>query len=257
MTIRTTKVPSIRKHILFLAILLPSIQGTQLYVLFDVFNPVLLVMPVVMGCITGYAVGFYRKRVFLQIQELEQVKNSLEFRVKEQTKELQELLLVDHLTGLGNRLKLKETMEFESTRIGVEYKYISLLMIDIDYFKYYNDFYGHLHGDEVLRRLGDFFNLQIEMSSATAIRFGGEEFIIILPDCDEAKSLEVAKSLLTGTLELAIEHEKSEISENITISIGIHTSDVINVTENCECIRKADEALYLAKEQGRNTFVHS
>ena len=257
MTIRTNDVPSVRNHILFLAILLPTIQGTQLYVLFDVFNPTLLIMPIVVGSITGYTVGFYRKRAFLQIQELEQVKNSLEVRVKEQTKELQELLLVDHLTGLGNRLKLKETMEFEATRIGVDYKYISLLMIDIDYFKHYNDFYGHLHGDAVLRRLGDFFNLQIAMSSATAIRFGGEEFIIILPDCDEAKSLEIAKSLLEGLAELAIEHEKSEISKNVTISIGIHTSDVINVTKNCECIRKADEALYLAKEQGRNTFVHS
>ena len=254
----TKKAPSIVKHIVFMGMLLPSIQGTQLYVLFDVFNPILLIMPIVMGSLTGYAVGFYRKRVFYQIQELENVQDGLEIRVKEQTKELQELLLLDPLTGLGNRLKLKETMAFEATRIGSEYKYISIFMIDIDYFKNYNDFYGHLRGDEVLRKLGDFFKLQAKANNNTvAIRFGGEEFIMIFPDCDESKSVGLAKSFVESIEGLGIEHEKSPEYRKVTVSIGVHTSEKIDVIENCECIKKADEALYLAKEQGRNTFVHS
>ena len=257
MQININKQPNIFKHTLFFAILLPVIQGTQLYFLFDILNPILLIMPIVMGSITGYLVGYYKYHVYLQIKELEDVKNGLEEQVQEQTKELHELLLLDPLTGLGNRLKLKEVLSHEVERIGKEYENISFLMIDIDYFKKYNDFYGHLLGDDVLKHLGNFFKTKMLKTQNSVIRFGGEEFIVILPDSDVENSLKVAEYLVRGVRELNIEHEKSDIDKKITISVGIHTTSNITLVENSEYIKQADKALYLAKEQGRNIFIHS
>ena len=249
---------------LFFALLLPLIQGTQLYLLFDMFNPILLVMPVVVGTILGYLVGLYRYKIKTHIQALEQSQESLTYQVQLQTRELQERnselkksLLLDHLTGLGNRIMLKETLEKESEKIGKEYEELSLFMMDIDYFKKYNDFYGHLHGDEVLRQLGDFFISKTKNSKNSVIRFGGEEFIAILPACDKERALEIAKEFVEGISDLKIEHIESDVHKYITISIGVHTTKKMFIENECICIKYADEALYLAKKQGRNCFVHS
>jgi len=250
MKIDINKKPNIIKDTLFFALLLPLIQGTQLYFLFDLFNPGLLIMPIVMGSITGYLVGFYKREVFLQIQELENTKNSLEHQVQEQTKELQAMLLLDPLTGLGNRLKLKETLDIELERLGSEYKYISILMMDIDYFKYYNDFYGHLQGDNVLKSLASFLQESIDESQNSVIRFGGEEFMVILPDCDTVALQKIAQQLVEGTAALNIEHKKSKIAQCVTISVGAYCAE--SIEDKSLFIKNADDALYRAKEQGRN-----
>lgn len=262
MKLRTqNKTRFILKYTLFFALLLPTIQGTQLYILFNMFNPILLVMPVVMGTITGFLVGYYRYKVILQISELQSAQSVLKIQVQEKTQELQETnealqkaLLLDPLTSLGNRLKLKEVLETEEKRIKNEYDYISFLMIDIDFFKRYNDYYGHLMGDDVLISLGKYFLHKFKDTETQVIRFGGEEFILIIPDCDVEKSKIIAARLVKEVEALNIEHIKSEVSENITLSIGIHTSESM---ENAHSIKKADDALYIAKEQGRNHFVHS
>jgi len=255
---------TIVKYTLFFATLLPMIQGTQLYVLFDIFNPVLLVMPVVMGTITGFLVGYNRYRVLLQISELKNIRDTLKEQVKEQTKELQKKnealnksLLIDPLTELGNRIKLKEILQFEEQRVGSEYDFVSLFMIDIDYFKKYNDYYGHLKGDDVLKQLGNFFLTKEKGTQNKTVRFGGEEFIVILPNCNVQRAKELAKEYIEDVAALNIEHNASDMYHKVTLSIGIHTSRKINISENCECIKKADDALYLAKEQGRNRFKHS
>ena len=254
----------ILKYTAFFATLLPMIQGTQLYFLFDMFNPFLLIMPVVMGTITGFLTGYYRYRVLMHIQELEETQIGLEQKVQEQTqslqdknKELENLLVTDPLTGLGNRIKLKNVLEYEAKRISKEYKYFSLFIIDIDYFKKYNDFYGHLQGDEVLRTLGAFLRSKTLETEDVMIRFGGEEFVVLMPDCNRENATKKAEELVEGIEALNIEHEKSLVCKKVTISLGIHTTDKLNLLEECECIQKADEALYLAKEQGRNRFIHS
>jgi len=255
------KKATILKYTLFFAMLLPTIQGTQLYFLFNMFNPLLLIMPVVMGTITGFLVGYNRYKVLLQIFELKETRDALKIQVLEQTKELKEMnealkqtVLLDPLTSLGNRLKLKEVLDREKKRIKQDYDFISFFMIDIDFFKKYNDYYGHLMGDEVLIALGKFFINNFKDTQVEVIRFGGEEFIVIVPNCDIDKSKLIAEELINGVKVLNIRHEKSEVSENVTLSIGIHTSNDI---EHCNCIQKADDALYRAKEQGRNCFRHS
>ena len=255
---------TILKYTLFLATLLPMIQGTQLYVLFGDFDPILLVMPVVMGTITGFLVGYNRYRVLLQIFELKNIQDNLKTQVKEQTKELQvkneelnKALLMDPLTALGNRVKLKEVLTFEESRIGKEYLTVSVMMIDIDYFKKYNDYYGHLNGDKVLIELGKFFLFKEKGTENKTIRFGGEEFIVILPNTEREKAQKIAQEYLDGIMALNIEHLKSDITNKVTLSIGIHSSEKISMTEDCECLKRADKALYLAKEEGRNRFKHS
>ena len=258
----SNKIITILKHTLLLAILLPIIQATQLYILFDILNPILLIMPVVMGTILGTLVGYYRYRVSVQIKELEKAKTTLEVQVEEKTQELkkknselQESLLIDPLTCLGNRLMLKAVLEEEQEKIGSEYEEFSIMMIDIDYFKNYNDFYGHLKGDDVLKELGQFLKNTIHNTKNSAIRFGGEEFLIILPDCGKEKSIEIANELLDGVRALKIQHKKSLVSEILTISIGIGTCNSIE-SKNCRCMKDADLALYRAKENGRDCFEY-
>jgi len=227
--------------------------------LFDVLNPILLIMPVVMGSILGYLVGLYKYRVQRKIDELQSAKENLTRQVELQTKELQKRnddlkksLLIDPLTGLGNRIKLKEILKLESESLSVNYTHLSVLMIDIDYFKKYNDFYGHLDGDEVLKSIGAFFRTKMLNNSNTIMRFGGEEFIAILPDCDQDLALQTAQEFIDGVQLLNIEHKASECNEKLTISIGVHTTNAVHMLTKNELIKTADEALYIAKEQGRN-----
>jgi len=245
----------------FFSLLLPTIQGTQLYVLFDIFNPILLIMPVVMGVILGFLVDLYRHKVSIHIEDLENHKKDLTQQIEKQTQELKkknaelrESILLDPLTGLGNRLKLKESLKKESEKILNEYKYISLFMIDIDYFKKYNDFYGHLEGDKVLQNLARFLQETVGKEKNTVVRFGGEEFIVILPNTDKQEAIENAKKLVNGIESLNIAHEKSQVSNYVTISIGIHTTSNLTLQTKNDLLKSADNALYEAKERGRNRF---
>ena len=254
------KINIILKYTFSFALLLPIIQATQLYILFDIFRPILLIMPLIMGITTGFLVGYNRFHVIKHIEELEKAKESLTKQVAEQTRELQkknqtlsQLIMKDSLTGLGNRIMLKETLVKESQHIVSDYDELSLFMIDIDYFKKYNDFYGHLMGDEVLIAIGQYFQNIIKNTNNTAIRFGGEEFIIILPNCSNDEAKLIAKKFVDGIKNLHISHQKSEVSSYVTISLGICTTSIINA-QDCQCLKKADEALYKAKEQGRNSF---
>jgi len=254
----------ITKYTIAFALLLPTIQGTQLYILFDVFNPILLIMPVVMGSTLGFLVGLNRYKVNLKIQELKNIQLNLEKQVALQTQELQDKndalnksLLIDPLTGLGNRIKLKNTLEQENKKLSTEYKSLSLFMIDIDYFKNYNDYYGHLEGDKVLQDLGDFFKTQMIETQNVIMRFGGEEFIAVLPNSDKEIAKEIAQKFLDGIKALNIEHIKSKNHSIITVSIGIHTTEYFNITSSNELIKLADEALYNAKDRGRDQFCHT
>lgn len=248
------------KYTLFFASLLPTIQGTQLFFLFDLFNPLLLIMPIVMGTITGFLVGLNRYKVLQHIHDLEKAKEELSKKVEEQTKELKEknaelhkLILLDPLTSLGNRIMLKNILQEESSKISHKYKYFSLFMIDIDYFKKYNDFYGHLEGDEVLIKIGTFLKETLKKYSAEAIRFGGEEFLVLLPNHNELQAQQVAQELIDGIYNLNIEHQKSLTTNRVTISLGICTTTSIDPQE-CKCIKEADTQLYYAKENGRNQY---
>lgn len=161
---------------------------------------------------------------------------------------------IDSLTGLANRGYFDGTLSSEIRRAIRQSQPLSLMMIDIDHFKLYNDHYGHQQGDECLKQVADTMKSCFMRSGELAARYGGEEFAVILPvtDCDQA--IKSAEKLNKAIYDLNLEHAGSKTCVRVTVSVGVTTllvrsSDM--VTER-EIIESADRALYQAKEQGRN-----
>jgi diguanylate cyclase (GGDEF)-like protein len=171
--------------------------------------------------------------------------------LREKNVELHEISITDSLTGLYNRKHLMETLDKEVSRCQRHSHAFSLMVIDIDHFKKYNDTYGHLAGDEVLSRLASVFKESIR-SSDYAARYGGEEFIIMLPEIGPEQGVEAAERIRHKVAEQKFGGEGEPIK--VTISVGI--ASYPNNGEDAESIiRKADEALYEAKEMGRDQVV--
>jgi len=245
-------------HTLFFALLLPAIQSSQLIAL-GVFKPILLIMPVTMGTITGFLVGFHRQKTREYIWSLQKTQEELETRVMEQTHELKEkndklteLLRTDELTKLGNRLLLKETIESQSRKLGKQYVYLSAIMIDIDYFKNYNDHYGHLRGDEILQMFGKILLKSTEDTDIIATRYGGEEFCLVMPGYNHDAAERKAKQLLEEIRKSKVKNKGSKISDTLSISIGVYTTSDASELSDCSIIQEADKALYIAKTKGRD-----
>lgn len=158
----------------------------------------------------------------------------------------------DGLTGAFNRRAFDERLKFEFARAQRQNSPISLVMMDVDFFKLYNDFYGHPAGDEVLITVAN--NLKSELLRPTDMmaRYGGEEFVVILPDGGREGSLVVAERLRLAVSELNIPHKKSQIADRITISVGVGTYPPGNVCDEALLLKAADAALYEAKHSGRN-----
>ena len=125
-------------------------------------------------------------------------------------------------------------------------------MLDIDFFKKYNDTYGHLGGDECLKQVAGLLDTISKQSGAIAARYGGEEFVVILPKKDREEALEIAETIRIGIEELAIPHITSEIKDVVTLSIGVSTCHPVLTVKPKDLIQAADIALYDSKRLGRN-----
>jgi len=198
----------------------------------------------------GYAIALFitKKQLQKQVQELTLLKVSLE---KANTK-LQELAILDSLTGISNRRYIDHTLPLLAAEASRERKPLSLLMVDIDFFKNYNDKYGHIAGDAVLKKIAEILDQSLVRSSDIAARYGGEEFLIILPNTDSSGAMQVADKLLHAVIDAQIRCDTSPLAAFITISIGIHTTIPSNESECWDMVQKADTALYRAKNKGRN-----
>ncbi len=169
--------------------------------------------------------------------------------------ELKQLANSDGLTKIGNRRRFNDFLADEWHR-AIRFKTeISLILIDIDHFKLFNDTYGHQNGDDCLQKVAEALAATINRPTDLAARFGGEEFAIILGGTDEAGALIIAKQAMENVKNLQIPHSRSKTSEYLTISIGVATTFAkLGMTE-AVLIKSADQALYQAKENGRNRFV--
>jgi diguanylate cyclase (GGDEF)-like protein len=176
---------------------------------------------------------------------------SINETLRQKNVELHEISITDSLTGLYNRKHLMETLDREVTRSQRYSHPFSLLVVDIDHFKKYNDTYGHLAGDEALRRLASVFKETIR-SSDYAARYGGEEFMIILPEISPEKGVEAAERIRCKVAEQRFEGDGEPVE--VTISVGV--ASYPESGEDAETvIRNADEALYEAKKRGRNQVI--
>ncbi len=169
-------------------------------------------------------------------------------------KRLRELSQTDALTGVANRRLFEERLQHEFLRLRRAKKFLSLMMIDVDYFKSYNDYYGHQQGDETLERIASCIADTVNRPADLVARYGGEEFIVLLPDTDES-ALELAKEILDAIRQLNIPHARSRSSDRVTISIGFGFARVNQLQTPKQLILAADQAMYFAKASGRDCIA--
>lgn len=172
--------------------------------------------------------------------------------LRESNRQLAELSTIDGLTGIANRRHFDELLEKEILRCKREGKPVSLLMLDIDFFKEYNDEYGHLKGDECLQKISQALQQKIKRPGDIVARYGGEEFCIITPATGQDGAFQLARQIQQGIEQLGIYHGKSDVASNVTVSIGIATLLPTDTCNSREILSAADTALYEAKKAGRN-----
>ncbi len=187
-------------------------------------------------------------------------KLDLETEIQERKKVEQELLeqsLKDRLTGLSNRRHFDEVLDQELRRAERLNYPLTLILIDLDYFKNYNDTYGHLKGDACLRDIARVLQEAVKRPGDIAARYGGEEFALVLPNTSVANAVLVAERVQKRVSERRIEHKGTAIPGEsfVTCSVGIYTTKPGTHETEATIIQQADEALYQAKTEGRNRIV--
>ena len=168
------------------------------------------------------------RRLQKQLQEQnERLKQEINSRIiaetllQEANKKLERLVNLDGLTQLANRRCFDEYFDQEWQRLAREHLPLSLIMCDIDFFKNYNDTYGHVVGDDCLRKVSLLIKQSVRRPADLAARYGGEEFVLVLPNTDIEGSMAIAEIIRQGLLELAIPHEDSAVSQLVTLSMGV------------------------------------
>lgn len=187
---------------------------------------------------------------------------SLERRVEERTialkaanEQLALLSFSDGLTHLANRRRFDELLEAEFLRLRRSRAPLSLIILDIDFFKNFNDTYGHVVGDDCLRRVGAQIRGAVSRAPDLAARYGGEEFAIVLPETGAQGALALAEQIRAGIASLEIPHAASSVADHVTVSLGVVTVITRDMQSSTEVVALADEQLYLAKANGRNRVV--
>ena len=169
---------------------------------------------------------------------------------------LEERVRLDPMTQVANRLALGEAMQREWEQARLRGMPLALLMIDVDFFKAYNDHYGHIAGDRCLQRVAQALASAVQRAGELAARYGGEEFAVLLPDSDELRAVAVAHRLREAVRELALEHQASPCGAQVTISVGVACVRPADgqPLEHAQTtlFQQADAALYRAKQAGRD-----
>jgi len=198
------------------------------------------------------AVDYITKPFTPSIVEV-RIANQVEY--KRNRDELKRLNRTDPLTGLSNRRHLDEYLQIQRSAMMRTQSVLSVIMIDIDHFKQYNDQYGHTAGDECLRHVAQALSGNMNRATDLVARYGGEEFAVVLPATDIQGAEKCALELRQKIAAKEIPHAGSSTAAHITISLGVATlsHDEGHVT-TAELIDKADRALYEAKQKGRNQY---
>lgn len=181
----------------------------------------------------------------------------LHLNLKRKQELLEKYAFIDALTEIPNRRRFNEVIAQEWRRAGRSSYPISILLIDIDHFKRYNDTYGHGQGDECLRSVASAMARSLRRAGDFVARYGGEEFVVVLVDTPAARALETADKILAAVDALAIAHESSSVASHVTVSAGVATMtpDEGNpgITHE-DLVEAADRKLYEAKSRGRHTI---
>jgi diguanylate cyclase (GGDEF)-like protein len=181
-----------------------------------------------------------------------QQRHTAEIALRQANATLRQIASLDGLTGLYNRAAFDDFLEQHWQQHAQDQLQLSLILIDIDHFKKYNDHYGHVPGDESLRAVANVLKACVQRKNDMVARYGGEEFAIVLTDTAEAGSEIVIARVQDAIRQLAIPHERSDVAPTLTVSIGISTCIPDANQPEVNLIASADRALYEAKQNGRN-----
>lgn len=203
-----------------------------------------------LGMALAYAIDRQHRENYLQDCMIEL--NRLE--LMRQAQQLSILSQQDALTGLANRRYLDEVLENEWKRSIRHEVPITIMMIDIDFFKLYNDTLGHIQGDQCLRRIAILLGSISSRSGDLAARYGGEEFLLLFSMTDKDQAVIQVQRLMELVRNIGIIHPRSHVSKHVTISVGVATTTPHLNDSLSEFISQADHALYVAKNNGRNQY---
>ncbi|PSF39560.1 diguanylate cyclase response regulator [Aphanothece hegewaldii CCALA 016] len=211
------------------------------------------------------------KKLKEQNFKLKQLNEELERLTKEQSqiilertseleklnRELERLAHLDGLTEVANRRQFEKSLSSEWLRMGREKQPLSLILGDVDSFKSYNDHYGHLQGDDCLKKVAKAISLAVKRPADLVARYGGEEFAILLPNTNQEGAFKVAEEIRRAVKQLLIPHPVAHAVPYITVSLGVATLIPCHHLSALTLINAADESLYRAKKLGRNQTVLS
>lgn len=167
-------------------------------------------------------------------------------------KQLLRILQTDTLTNIYNRRHFDDVLHEEWKRAIRTETPITLIFMDVDYFKLYNDTYGHSAGDRCLQKVAQKLKCTLKRATDLAARYGGEEFVALLPGTTEDEALGMANNIRANIEALGIKHSQSAVVENVTVSIGVAVVRPTQLSKSSDLIESADKAMYLAKAAGRN-----
>lgn len=202
--------------------------------------------------------GIYRLRVWRLHERERDLKREVAQRteaLRNANAELQRIAAIDGLTHIANRGAFNQRLREAWRAHAAERTRLSVLLCDIDAFKAYNDTYGHLAGDVALAAVAGALNKVLRSKADLAARYGGEEFAVLLTDCDANEAAVVARRMCDAVRALAIAHRASDVAAHVTISIGVASAVPVAGESQDALLRRADEALYRAKADGRDRVV--
>ncbi|GAM61099.1 hypothetical protein JCM19232_4041 [Vibrio ishigakensis] len=191
----------------------------------------------------------------LQLNNMLDAIETREEKLQEAMRELKHLSVTDSLTKIPNRLRFDSASRTEWRRMSRDRMPLSIIMCDVDYFKQYNDYYGHIGGDDCLVTIANALAKSVARPADLVARYGGEEFVLLLPNTDIKGAEFIAEKVMNKIAELNIAHSKSDVADHVTVSMGI-SSVIPNSGKSLrQLLTHADDALYEAKLTGRNRYV--
>ncbi len=218
------------------------------------------------GMLTAYNCSGVREWQQWEIDFLQHLANQVAIAIAQSqlyrqlaiaNQKLQQLATTDGLTGIANRRHFDRVLMLEWRRLAREELPLSLMIFDIDCFKLYNEFYGHLGGDDCLRQVAAAIAKAVKGGGDLAARYGGEEFAVVLPNTSAEGATAVAQKICDGIASLKLPHARSSICPYVTLSCGIATAIPSGGESRNTLIRSADSALYQAKTEGKNRICHA